>query len=225
MRKSCGPSRAGGFGTPHLRAISAQSAAERKGLRHKGAALRQEAAAGCRPLPGRAMRQTAMRKPAFGSKPAERTHSTGAGLRVREASARRTYVRFPRGPQPSGRACDAKEQPSAPGRLRAADPSRDRKYLQQFADGGRRPVEPAGETCRYAAWAAANGTRCRANSFGQKPAEKLRRNEAGLRARRLRPIALKRGFTRPAPRISPLVGIARAFRFPYLCCRKKTIAP
>ena len=69
----------------------------------------------------------------FGLQPAKRPHEQprAAGLRRREAAARRRLRRrnLPEAsPQPSGRACDQKEQPSARGRLRAAN-----RYAIEFA--------------------------------------------------------------------------------------------
>ena len=64
--------------------------------------------------------QNLLRPCIFGSQPAE--GSLDADLRRREAAARRLLTRsimLETSPQPSGRACDVKEQPSARGRLRA----------------------------------------------------------------------------------------------------------
>ncbi len=68
-------SAAGGFGPPHLRAMSVRPAAERRGLPR---AVRRV----CSPPPGGGCGLPALPR-AFsrGQKPAERTHSTDAGLR------------------------------------------------------------------------------------------------------------------------------------------------
>ena len=100
---SCGPPPGGGCGPPIaarlIRCEKARSRADGPAFEQReDAALRQGAAAGCRPLRDRFCRQTFPPKPA--------------------AAARSVLTDRPKlgtSPQPSGRACDVEEQPSARG--------------------------------------------------------------------------------------------------------------
>ncbi len=137
-----------------------------------------------------AVRPTATRA-LLGAKPAERTHACqSCGPPLREAAARRTYVRFPFDPQPSGGTCRepfGELQTSARGRLRAAALSRELvrvEACEAFATSGRvlRPADGCDvEPCAFMR-----------SSHGQQLAKGRGVYDAGLRGAKLRPAALKR---------------------------------